>query len=80
MALLMIDRPLGIVATIYSLLVSWARMELYRHYPSDVLVGALLGSWLGLLVGCGARAHWSRLAQPRLQPAAARLDHPLPAR
>jgi membrane-associated phospholipid phosphatase len=82
MALLMVDRPLGILTTIYSFAVIWARMELYRHYPSDVLVGALLGIWLGLLVGCGARVHWSFLARVRLQPATAppRIGRPLPAR
>jgi membrane-associated phospholipid phosphatase len=82
MALLVVARPLGIVATIYSLLVIWARMELDRHYPSDVLVGALLGIWLGLLVGCGARVRRSSLVRPRLQPATApsQIGQPLPAR
>jgi membrane-associated phospholipid phosphatase len=55
-ALLCVDLPLGLLTTIYSLLVVWARMELDRHYPSDVAVGALIGLWLGLLVGLGARA------------------------
>jgi undecaprenyl-diphosphatase len=81
-ALLIVARPLGMVTTLYSLLVIWARMELNRHYPSDVVVGALLGIWLGLLVGRGAKAPWSRLARPRLRPATARprIGHPLPAR
>jgi membrane-associated phospholipid phosphatase len=85
MALLMADLPIGILTTFFSLLVIWARMELDRHYPSDVLVGSLLGIWLGLLVGCGARLRRSRpvmrlasAAPPKADPAS--VGQPLPAR
>jgi undecaprenyl-diphosphatase len=84
MALLMADLPLGILTTIYALVVMWARMELNRHYPSDVVVGALIGLWIGLLVGCGARLRLSRSVLPRLLPATApsrpRVGHAVPAR
>ncbi len=84
MALLMADLPLGILTTLYALVVIWARMELYRHYPSDVIVGALLGIWLGLLVGCGARRGRSRPVPPGLVPVASPprppVGQPVPAR
>ncbi len=60
MALLVVARPLGIAATLFALAVVWARMELYRHYPSDVLIGSLVGIYFGLMTGFG-----SRLRRPR---------------
>lgn len=53
-ALLVICRPLGWIAAGFALLVIWARMEIYRHYPSDIAVGALVGISMGLFVGYGA--------------------------
>jgi undecaprenyl-diphosphatase len=55
-ALLMTEWRLGLVTTFIAAAVVWARMELGRHYPSDVLVGALIGIYFGLLVGYGATA------------------------
>ena len=54
-ALLMAEWRLGLVTTFIAFAVIWARMELGRHYPSDVLVGAIIGIYFGLLVGYGAR-------------------------
>jgi len=54
-ALLVCDLPLGIVTTIYALAVVWARMELNRHYPTDIIVGAGIGISFGLMVGYGAK-------------------------
>jgi len=54
-ALLMAEWRLGLVTTLIAAAVVWARMELGRHYPSDVLVGAIIGIYFGLLVGYGAR-------------------------
>jgi len=54
LALLALNRPLGLLATIYAALVVWARMELNRHFPSDVFVGTIIGIYCGLLVGAAA--------------------------
>ena len=54
-ALLMTDLPLGLITTVFAIGVVWARMELERHYPSDVLVGSIIGIYFGLLVGFGAK-------------------------
>lgn len=39
----------------YTLVMSWSRLELNRHYPSDVLWGSLLGAIIGLAVGASIR-------------------------
>jgi len=54
-ALLVTDLPLGLITTVIALAVVWARMELNRHYPSDVAVGSIVGIYFGLLVGLGAK-------------------------
>jgi len=54
-ALLTAEVALGLVTLVFGLAVVWARMELYRHYPSDVAVGSIIGLYFGLLVGFGAR-------------------------
>lgn len=43
------DRRLGIPALGMALLVSFSRLYLYVHFPSDILAGALLGTGIGLL-------------------------------
>ena len=59
-ALLVCDLPLGLLATAYAFAVIWARLELYRHYPSDIIVGAAIGIFFGLMVALGARLHRPR--------------------
>jgi membrane-associated phospholipid phosphatase len=54
-SLLIVCRPLGIVTTIFALAVVWARMELNRHYPSDVAVGSVIGIYFGAMVGWAAQ-------------------------
>jgi len=54
-ALLVTDLPLGLLTTAFAFGVVWARMEIYRHYPSDVAVGSIIGIYFGLLVGFGAK-------------------------
>jgi undecaprenyl-diphosphatase len=54
-ALLMAEWRLGLLTTFIAFSVVWARLELNRHYPTDVLVGAIIGIYFGLLVGYGAR-------------------------
>jgi membrane-associated phospholipid phosphatase len=54
-ALLLANRVLGLITMAYAIMVVWARLELYRHYPSDIAVGSIIGICIGLLVGYGAR-------------------------
>ena len=54
-ALIVTDLPLGLITTAFALGVVWARMELDRHYPSDVVVGSIIGIYFGLLAGFGAK-------------------------
>jgi membrane-associated phospholipid phosphatase len=63
-ALLVTDWPVGIITTLFALSVVWARMELYRHYPSDVLVGSAIGIYFGLMTGWGAKARLPRDVKP----------------
>jgi membrane-associated phospholipid phosphatase len=63
-ALLVSDLPLGLLTTAFALGVVWARMELDRHYPSDVVVGSIIGVYFGLMVGFGAKARRSRPLKP----------------
>jgi membrane-associated phospholipid phosphatase len=62
-ALLVTDLPLGLVTLVYALGVVWARMEIYRHYPSDVVVGSMVGLYFGLMIGWGAKVRRPRPAQ-----------------
>jgi membrane-associated phospholipid phosphatase len=62
-ALIVTDLPLGILTTLFAFGVIWARVELYRHYPSDVVSGAVIGIYFGLLSGYGAKV---RRAMPPL--------------
>jgi membrane-associated phospholipid phosphatase len=59
-ALLVTEVPLGLLTTAFAICVVWARMELYRHYPSDVVVGTMIGIYFGLLVGLGAKVRKGR--------------------
>ncbi len=48
--------PAAIVpATAYVVAMSWTRLRLNRHYPSDVMWGSLLGAIVGLAVGSSIR-------------------------
>lgn len=48
--------PVAVVpAVAYSVAMSWSRMQLNRHYPSDVVWGSLLGAIVGLAVGMSIR-------------------------
>ena len=53
-ALLCVNRALGLITLAFALAVVWARMELERHFPSDVIVGSAMGIYFGLLTGLGA--------------------------
>lgn len=48
--------PVALVPAIaYTLVISWSRLQLNRHYPTDVLWGSLLGAIVGLAVGASIR-------------------------
>jgi membrane-associated phospholipid phosphatase len=63
-ALLVTELPLGFLTTAFAIAVVWARMELDRHYPSDIAVGSIVGIYFGLLVGFGAKARGSGRFKP----------------
>ncbi len=44
-------RRLGIAAMVLAVLIAFSRLYLYVHFPSDVIVGAILGTLFGVL-GC----------------------------
>ncbi len=47
--LLIRDRRFGIPFAVYALIVCFARLYLYVHYPTDVLFGVLLGVAVGIV-------------------------------
>ncbi|MDX2225643.1 MAG: phosphatase PAP2 family protein [Verrucomicrobiae bacterium] len=47
--------PVGLPVLIAAGGVAWSRMALSRHYPTDILAGALIGILGGLLFGTAAR-------------------------
>lgn len=48
--MLLVDRRLGVVASVLALLMAFARVYVGAHYPLDVVAGLLLG---GIVVGLG---------------------------
>jgi membrane-associated phospholipid phosphatase len=59
-ALLLVDRRLGIVAAVLALLMGFSRVYVGAHYPHDVFAGLALGA----LVGCTGLVARSLLADP----------------
>jgi membrane-associated phospholipid phosphatase len=55
-ALLAVSRGLGVLTGAYALAVIWGRLELNKHYPSDVAVGSIIGVYFGVLIGMA----WAR--------------------
>ena len=51
MVLLKNSKKMGIPALILAILVSFSRLYLYVHYPSDVLVSVVLGTAFAF-IGC----------------------------
>ena len=45
--LMLRDKRLGVPALVAAILVALSRLYLYVHYPTDVLVGAILGTFFG---------------------------------
>jgi len=67
--------PLGTLAAT----IAWSRLALNRHFPSDVLVGALLGSAVGVSAASAHRACDARRMQAKPSVAGAVSRLPLPA-
>ena len=44
--LLIRDRRFGIPAIVLAVLIAFSRLYLYVHYPTDVLAGAVLGTFI----------------------------------
>ena len=59
-ALLFVNRPLGLLTLAFAFAVAWSRMELNRHYPVDVAVGALVGLYFGVMIGFASRLRRTR--------------------
>lgn len=47
--LMMRDRKMGIPALVLAVIIAFSRLYLYVHYPTDVIVGVLLGILFGVL-------------------------------
>lgn len=48
--LMLRDRRTGIPAVIIALLIAFSRLYLYVHFPTDVLVGAAVGVFIGIVI------------------------------
>lgn len=53
--LLVAGGPVGAVVTVFSASVAWSRIYRGQHFPSDVLVGAMLGVLYGVAAASGLR-------------------------
>ncbi len=56
-------RYIGIPALMLSFLIALSRLYLYVHYPTDVLVGALLGTLFAVLGVKTVNFAWSKIEQ-----------------
>jgi membrane-associated phospholipid phosphatase len=54
-ALLVVNRGWGLLACAYALLVIWGRLELNKHFPSDVLIGSVIGLYFGAVIGAAGK-------------------------
>lgn len=60
-AIFFANKRLGIAAFLLAILISFSRLYLYVHYPSDVVAGMIIGILLGLLAN--AISHMNRKNQ-----------------
>lgn len=63
-ALVLVEWRLSLLTGLFALGVIWGRMELYRHWPSDVVVGTLVGLYFGLLISWGAQTRSKQKGSP----------------
>lgn len=64
--LLIRDKRLGIPAMIAAILVALSRLYLYVHYPTDVLVGAILGVLFAFFAVWFVKAVWKKFTKNEL--------------
>lgn len=57
------DKRLGIPALILAILISFSRMYLYVHYPTDVIASVILGTIFALLGHCIVQAIAAKLSR-----------------
>lgn len=55
-----LPKKYGCIAILLAILIAFSRLYLGVHYPSDVIVGAISGSCIGMLVRCGFYAQSKR--------------------
>ena len=56
------ERKAGIIALVAAVLISFSRMYLYLHFPSDVFTSVVLGILFGILGVVIVNALWKRFA------------------
>lgn len=65
-ALFCLHRKIGTAALILAGLISFSRLYLYVHFPTDVLAGALTGCILGVIAACWLSKYLLRFSFFRL--------------
>ncbi len=60
------DKRFGIPALVVAILVALSRLYLYVHYPTDVLVGAILGVVFGFFSVFVVKLVWKKVAKKEL--------------
>lgn len=49
--LMFMNKKIGAAALVLATLIAFSRLYLYVHYPSDVVVGAIIGTFIALILG-----------------------------
>lgn len=55
-AVLMVVPAVGVPAVVAAVAIGWSRLQLDRHYPTDVALGLLLGASIGVPIGVATAA------------------------
>lgn len=62
-AFFLVDRRLGLVATVAAVIMGFSRVYVGAHYPHDVLVGLLIGAVVGTLTTITVRRYGTKLVE-----------------
>ena len=60
------NRPLGVAALVLAAFISFTRLYLYVHFPTDVLAGVAVGIVLGIAGSWAANRLWERSARKQI--------------